>query len=403
MKIIHTSDWHLGQNFMGKSREEEHQAFFVWLLQTIESNNITLLIVAGDIFDTTTPPNYALELYYNFFKKLSTIEDLTTVIVAGNHDSIATLSTSKQLLELLNVHVITKGEQEENQLIPVYQNSQLKAFVCAVPFLRDNLLRKTVSGEAIKEREMLINNGIKIHYKGLYQEALKTLDRLGFTQKEIPIIATGHLTTVGARSSESERDIYIGGTLDIGSDFLGKYFDYVALGHLHLNQQVGCPHVCYSGSPIALSFAEAKSIKKVNIVEFFESKKNIEVKSLDIPTYRPLHLLKGNLEQILEWLREIENKQTWIEIQLINDDNPFASNQTIRGLAQELGLTLLAVKIDKSAKSLNAKDMRVISLTDLGVNEVFEKRLEMESIESDSFEKEVLKTFKSLLNKVESQ
>jgi exonuclease SbcD len=389
---------------MGKSREDEHQAFFVWLLQIIESNNITLLIVAGDIFDTTTPPNYALELYYNFLKKLSNIEELTTVIVAGNHDSIATLTTSKQLLELLNVHVITKGEKEENQLIPVYQKSQLKAFVCAIPFLRDTLLRKTVSAEAIKEREMLINHGIKRHYKGLYQEALKMLDKLGFSPKEIPLIATGHLTAIGARSSESERDIYIGGTVNISGDFLGKYFDYVALGHMHLNQRVGSSsHVCYSGSPIALSFAEANSVKKVNIVEFFESEKNIEVSTLEIPTYRPLHLLKGNLEQILEWLRGIENKQTWIEIQLTDDDNPFASNQTIRSLAEELGLILLAVKIDRSKKSLKAKDMRVISLTDLGVNEVFEKRLEMENMESESFEKEVLKTFKSLLNKVESQ
>jgi exonuclease SbcD len=69
MKLLHTSDWHLGQNFMGKSREEEHVAFLSWLLQTIEDESITLLVVAGDIFDTATPPNYALELYYNFLTK----------------------------------------------------------------------------------------------------------------------------------------------------------------------------------------------------------------------------------------------------------------------------------------------------------------------------------------------
>ena len=401
MKILHTSDWHLGQNFMGKSREQEHQAFFVWLLKTIQSNNITLLIVAGDIFDTTTPPNYALELYYNFLKELSTIEDLTTVIVAGNHDSVATLITSKQLLEALNIHVITKGEEDENQLVPVYRKGQLYALVCAVPFLRDTVLREAVSGEGIKEREKLVNQGIKRHYDLRYQEALQFLKKLGFTQKEIPIIATGHLTTVGARSSESERDIYIGGTLDIGSDFLGKDFDYVALGHLHQNQKVGCEHVCYSGSPIPLSFSESKSIKRVNIIKFIVEK--VVVTTLDIPIYRPLLQLKGSVEKIVEELKAIENKETWIEVQLTCDDNPFASNQTIRTLAQELDLLLLVVKIDKSEKSLKAKDISVISLNDLGVNEVFERRLEMEELENDTFKKEILKTFKNLLNRVESQ
>ena len=71
MRILHTSDWHLGQSFMGKSREEEHQAFLSWLLEVIETENIDVLIVAGDIFDTGTPPNYALELYYNFLTKLA--------------------------------------------------------------------------------------------------------------------------------------------------------------------------------------------------------------------------------------------------------------------------------------------------------------------------------------------
>ena len=71
MKLLHTSDWHLGQNFISKSRQEEHKAFLAWLLETIEKEQINLLIVAGDIFDTTTPPNYALEMYYNFLIKLS--------------------------------------------------------------------------------------------------------------------------------------------------------------------------------------------------------------------------------------------------------------------------------------------------------------------------------------------
>ena len=401
MRILHTSDWHLGQNFMGKSREEEHQAFFVWLLDTIQSNNITILIVAGDIFDTTTPPNYALELYYNFLKQLSTIEQLTIIIVAGNHDSVATLKTSKQLLEELNIYVVITGSREENQLIPIYSNNKLQSVICAVPFLRDTILREVVLGEGIDEQDGLINLAIRKHYENIYQKALELIKNKGLNHKDIPIIATGHLTTVGARRSESERDIYIGGMLDIGSDFFSKYFDYVALGHLHKNQKVGRESVCYSGSPIPLSFSEAESIKKVNIVEFLV--KTIKVTTLEIPTYRPLLLLKGKVEEIVEELKTIKNQQTWIEVQLNNDDNPFASNQTIRDIAKKLNLTLLAVKIDKSEKSLKSKDMKIISLDELGVNEVFEKRLEMENLESDSLKKEILHTFKSVVYEVENR
>ena len=96
IRLIHTSDWHLGQNFMGKSRVEEHEAFLSWLLDTIEEKQIELLLVSGDIFDTGTPPNYALELYYNFLKQLSSKKSLkTTIITAGNHDSVSTLKSTK--------------------------------------------------------------------------------------------------------------------------------------------------------------------------------------------------------------------------------------------------------------------------------------------------------------------
>jgi len=395
MKILHTSDWHLGQNFMGKSRKEEHEAFFSWLLEQIEVKKIDVLIVAGDIFDTGTPPNYALRLYYDFLKELSTFTTLTTVIIAGNHDSIPTLNAPKQLLEVLHIHLVTSGDTDENQIVPIYKNSELQAVICAVPFLRDGIVRSSVSGKGLKDKEKLLNIGIKEHYLKVYEEA-KAFSK----GKTIPIIATGHLMTLGSRSSESERDIYIGGTLDIGSDFLGKYFDYVALGHLHLNQKVGVNHVRYSGSPISLSFSESNSIKKINFVSF-ENKK-VEVEELTIPLSQPLLLLKGDLQYVTEKLEQLKAKETWIEVQL-NDDNPRYANQVIRELATKLGLILLAVKIDKKEKQLQAKEMKLLSLDELGASEVFDRRIELEGLESDEFKKELLLTFKKVVDKVESR
>ena len=215
MKIIHTSDWHLGQNFMGKSRLKEHEAFLSWLLKIIEEKQIELLLVSGDIFDTGTPPNYALELYYNFLKQLSSKKSLkTTIITAGNHDSVSTLKAPKQLLEALNVHVVVNGDEDENIIIPINEGDETKAIVCAVPFLRDSVIRQSLGGETVSDKEKLANEGIKTYYENAYKKA-KELN------SNVPIIAMGHLTTVGSRTSESERDIYIGGTLDIGGDGYG--------------------------------------------------------------------------------------------------------------------------------------------------------------------------------------
>jgi len=405
LRFLHTSDWHLGQNFMGKSRIEEHKAFLFWLLNTIKENNIDVLLVSGDIFDTGTPPNYALELYYNFLKQLSQVNSLnTTIITAGNHDSVSTLKAPKQLLEALNVHVVVNGDEDENIIIPIkeplIENAETKAIVCAVPFLRDSVIRQSLGGETVSDKEKLANNGIKAYYEKAYNKA-KELDHT--STKSTPIIAMGHLTTVGGRTSESERDIYIGGTLDIGGDYLASMFDYVALGHLHINQTVGNEHVRYSGSPIPLSFSESKNTQKVNLVTINNSAdENVKVEELEIPQMRKLQVIKGDLEAIKKELKAIEDKTTWIEVH-IKDDNPMFANTEIRELATKLDLIILAVKIEKSEKQLRAKELKAISLDELSVQEVFEKRLELEEIENSEFKEQLSQTFNEVVSNLHEE
>lgn len=397
LRFLHTSDWHLGQNFMGKSRIEEHKAFLSWLLNTIKENNIDVLLVSGDIFDTGTPPNYALELYYNFLKKLSQVNSLnTTIITAGNHDSVSTLKAPKQLLEALNVHVVVNGDEDENIIIPIKKDDNTKAIVCAVPFLRDSVIRQSLGGETVSDKEKLANDGIKAYYEKAYNKA-KELNQ------NAPIIAMGHLTTVGGRTSESERDIYIGGTLDIGGDYLASMFDYVALGHLHINQRVGNEHVRYSGSPIPLSFSESKNTQKVNLVTINDSAdENVKVEELEVPLTKKLQVIKGDLETIKKELKAIEDKTTWIEVH-IKDDNPMFANSEIRDLASKLELTLLAVKIEKNEKQLRAKELKAISLDELSVQEVFEKRLDLEEIENKEFKEQLSQTFNEVVSNLHEE
>ncbi|MFP4486386.1 MAG: exonuclease SbcCD subunit D C-terminal domain-containing protein [Campylobacterales bacterium] len=395
MKFIHTSDWHLGQSFMGKSRAEEHDAFLSWLTEAIKEHEVDALLVSGDVFDTGTPPNYALELYYNFLKKLSHIKTLkTTIITAGNHDSVSTLKAPKQLLEALNVHVVTSGGEDEDIIIPIKKEGEIKALVCAVPYLRDSVIRHSLSGETVSDKEKLANEGIKAYYHNIHTQATTFKKEI-----YIPIIAMGHLTTLGSVTSESERDIYIGGALDIGGDYLGDLFDYVALGHLHINQTVKHNHVRYSGSPIPLSFSESANTKKVNLVTITDK---VEVEELDIPTKRTLMVIKGNLESIKDELKIIEDKTAWIEV-YIRDDNPMFANSEIRELASTLGLTLLAVRVEKSQKEIDKKELKAISLDELKVIDVFERRLELEGIEDEEFKQELKNEFNIIASRVESR
>ena len=391
MKILHTSDWHLGQLFMTRSRKAEHEAFLQWLLQKVQQESIDVVIVAGDIFDTATPPNYALELYYNFLTRLSSICK-HIIITAGNHDSIATLKASQQLLKALNISVITSGDKSEDEIIEIVEDDKLLAVVCAVPFLRDYVVRQSQNAQSMSQKETALSEGIVTHYQRVYEEALLRVDK-----KDIPIIATGHLTVLGSQTSESEREIYIGTSLAIDSAFLAR-FDYVALGHLHTNQKVGYQHVRYSGSPIPLSFSEASTQKKVNIVEF-EGKKPM-IHEVQIPSFRPLVVLRGDLHAVVTSLETIKDKQSWIEVHL-DDSNPFFANQQIRQKASELDLTLLAVKIQTAQHATQQDDFKVLSLEQLTPKDLFIKRLEQEEGIDKKFQEQLLACFEEVEYEVE--
>ncbi|BDY14008.1 nuclease SbcCD subunit D (plasmid) [Hydrogenimonas cancrithermarum] len=382
---------------MGKSREEEHRAFLDWLIETIDEHKVDALIVAGDIFDTGTPPNYALELYYTFLKRLCTTTCRTTIITAGNHDSIATLNAPKEILGLLDVHVVSSGEEDNSErIIKLYDNlGALAGVVCAVPFLRDGVVRKGVSGESHQEKEAALIEGMEDYYNEIADAAQEIIGK----EPHIPVIATGHFTTVGGQTSDSEREIYIGSTMNIPSNFLAERFDYVALGHLHRSQKVGsgCDHVRYSGSPIPLSFSEAGNRKKVTIVGFDGAIPLVE--EVEIPTFRNLYRIKGSKEEILDALKEIEDEEGWTEVEII-DDNTYAALQEIQEYADAHNLTLLAKKVTRSAASVGITELEIVDLDEITPLEMFMKRLELDDMEDEVLREKLITEFKTIENEV---
>ncbi|EAR60624.1 exonuclease subunit SbcD [Neptuniibacter caesariensis] len=387
MRILHTSDWHLGQHFIGKSRQNEHQKFISWLIDKVEGYQIDAVVIAGDIFDTGTPPSYARELYNQFVVEINKL-NCRAVILAGNHDSVATLSESKALLAYMNTDVVANvSEQPEHQVILLNdRKDQPGAIICAVPFVRPRDVISSQAGQSAIDKSQELGKAIYEHYQQLFKIAE---DQQKFIEKEtgkkLPIIATGHLTAMGVKTTESVRDIYIG-TLEA---FPANHFpqaDYIALGHIHRPQTVAkSEHIRYCGSPIPLSFDELKWQKQVLMVEFSELDTVPEITSLPIPLFQPMALLKGNLQQIAAQLDQLDdNEQTvWLSVEVETDDYLSDLQNRVESLVAESNVEVLLLKRARNQRKQQIERKQKETLAELNPFEVFERRLAQEQFESD--------------------
>jgi exonuclease SbcD len=377
MKILHTSDWHLGQHFITKSRADEHQAFMTWLLAQVEQHQIDAVIVAGDIFDTGTPPSYARELYNSFVVAMNKAQ-CQLVILAGNHDSVATLNESKQLLSQLNTHVISSVGQDINQQLLVLSDKQGEpgCILCAVPFVRPRDVMQSQARQSGEEKQQRLSAAITEHYASLYQLAEQQRQLLG---GELPIIATGHLTAVGVSVTESVRDIYIG-TLEAFPASQFPAADYIALGHIHRAQKVAkSEHIRYSGSPIPLSFDEVKQQKSVNLVSF-SGNQLVDVTELAIPQFQPMQVIKGNLASIEAQLATFEthasDKPVWLSIEVQEQDYLTDLQTRIEALTADLAVEVLQVRRARKNRDQHLNSTVQETLAELTVQDVFQRCLQ---------------------------
>jgi DNA repair protein SbcD/Mre11 len=401
MKILHTADWHLGQKFFAFDREEEHRLTLDWLIEQINLQSIDLLIVAGDIFDVGNPPNYATKLYYNFFKSLLKTNCRQCIVIGGNHDSPAMLDAPKSLLEMLNIKVIAAAtEPIEDEIIKIFdEDNRLQAVVAAVPFLRDRDLKNMVVGETLTEKLDLIKQGIYQHYQALATQCEP--------YRDVPIIATGHLFAKGAQSAEKQDNIYLGNMENISAGQFSNTFDYVALGHIHRAQALEAAHIRYSGSIIPLSFSENQDRKSITVVDF-EGKKIKKIEEIDVPSFRKLATIKGDIETIKERLLNLDAKlklqsetniklRAWVEILVENEKNIPNLDSLFYDFCKDMYLDILKVRISTNFKT-DTKDLFFEKdLEDMSPFDVFQKKLE--SVDTVMHE-ELNTTFKIIVENI---
>ncbi|NTW51408.1 MAG: exonuclease subunit SbcD [Chlorobiaceae bacterium] len=352
MKILHTSDWHLGRTLYGRSRYREFESFLEWLSGIIESQGIDALFVSGDIFDTTTPGNRTQELYYRFLQRLFRSSCRHVVVTGGNHDSPTFLDAPKLLLREFDVHVLgaMTDKVEDEVLLLRDARGQPEAVVCAVPYLRDRDIRSVEPGEGVEEKNRKLIEGVGRHYAEVTQVADELRNSLG---GNIPLIATGHLFAAGGTTVEGDgvREIYVGSLARIAVSAFPGIIDYLALGHLHVAQKVGgADRLRYCGSPIPMGFGEAGQQKLVLQVDF--DGRSGRITEIPVPCFQPLERLSGSLDELSASIAALRatGSTAWLEIEYRGDEPASSVQEVLDGAVAGSLLEIRRIRSNRSVR-----------------------------------------------------
>lgn len=363
MKLLHSADWHLGARLVERERLPEQAAFLDWLLEVLKTEQVNALLVSGDVFDAANPPQEAVALYFDFLKRLADLKTVKAVITGGNHDSASHLNAPRELLRRFDVHVF--GHAGADTVVDLGG-----AVVAAVPFLRERDLRQAAAGESIATVQDQMNGAIRAHYAAQLAACREAAGGR-------PVVAMGHLTVLGAVTSDSEREVHIGNLGHVGADVF-EGFDYTALGHLHRPQKVaGMETVRYSGSPILLSFSEAGDAKSVVVIDT----DGMNLRLLPVPVTRPLIRAEATRATLAADLQTVP-AGSWAEITVKMDAPEPDLDRQVREAAGgrfEVLKVLAALPLSEAAPW----QATAPALNDLQPREVFRELLKEKNIEGE--------------------
>lgn len=400
MRVLHTSDWHLGRALYDKKRYDEFGAFLSWLIEFISNEKIDVLLVAGDVFDTTTPSNKAQEIYYQFLARTSLTCCRNVVVTGGNHDSPTFLNAPKEILGALNIRIVgSKTERPEDEVILLKKpNGESEAIICAVPFLRDRDVRTAEEGEQPDDKTRKLLEGISTHYR----EILKIAKELQAGNDQIPIIGMGHLFTRNAKTTEGDgvRELYIGTLAHVDGNSIAEGFDYMALGHLHLAQKVnGSEIIRYSGSPLPMGFAESGQKKNLIVIDFNEKPPVIE--KYEIPSFRKLEQVSGDFPAVIQRIEEMinENIPAWVEVEVTDTTPPSIISSKLNELTEGSGIEILKTKNKNITDRALFQRYDSETLENISVYDVFTRCLNASEIPAEE-QAELIATYQEALSSI---
>ena len=338
MRLLHTSDWHLGISHGTTSRAPDHDLVLAAIARLVEEDAVDALVIAGDVFDTMQPPAEAQARWFGFLAAIARTGLPQVVVIGGNHDSASRLDAPAEVLRALNVHVVGGIPSEaswERCVVPlVDRRGAVGAVALAVPYVHEFRLGVRTTD--------LDTASVRAAFTERFAELYRVLaDRAQAAYPGVPIVATGHLTLGAATRDDYPQEIHQVGMIDgLPASILDPRIQYAALGHIHRSYPVDAARrAWYSGSPLAMSLPEAKVARRVLRVDLDPDPAGLPVVTpIELPTPRPLIELRGAPDAVIAAIRGLR----WTEplppllfCRVITDDPP-------RDLAVRLDATVAA-------------------------------------------------------------
>lgn len=379
LHILHTSDWHLGRSLAGVDRTEDFQQFLQWLLQTISEKHVDVLLVAGDIFDTTMPSTQAQQLYYEFLRHLADTPLKACVITAGNHDSLKFLCAPKDLLLTFRVYIAGDTVDSEAVVLTDDKGNAL-AGIGAVPWLREGMVYTSSENSTQTDRNANWRYGIAQRY----MEVRNALSQQ--VPGNIPMIAMGHLFVTGSTTNNPANDVYVGSLRNVDANAFGPW-SYVALGHIHRAQQIrnALSPTCYCGSPLQLDFSE-QFPKKV-ILATFEEENLSNIEWLDVPQPRQLFTLRAHtLEKLVSAIEQTTLNAPDSIVECVYCGTASLDRQRLVDAVEEASrsssLHIAAIRVESDLPAaLTKSDADERTLDDLSPSQIFDGLLTEANVE----------------------
>ncbi|WP_335935457.1 exonuclease SbcCD subunit D [Streptomyces sp. PTD5-9] len=322
MRILHTSDWHLGRSFHRASLLEAQAAYLDHLVATVREREVDAVVVAGDVYDRAVPSLPAVELFDDALHRLAAV-GVPTVMISGNHDSARRLGVGAGLLGRAGVHLRT---DPDHCAVPVVlRDAHGDVAFYGLPYLEPALVKDALGAERAGHEAVL----------GAAMDRVRAdlASRPGGTRS----VVLAHAFVVGGEPSDSERDITVGGVAAVPAGVFDGV-DYVALGHLHGCQTI-TGRIRYSGSPLAYSFSEAAHRKTMWLIDL-DASGAVTAERVDCPAPRPLARLRGRLDDLLDDPELERHRDSWVEATLTD---PVRPTEPMARLAERFPHTLSLV------------------------------------------------------------
>jgi exonuclease SbcD len=370
LRILHTSDWHLGKCIGPHRRWDEQEQFIDEIARLAEDEGIHLVLVAGDVFDTENPPARAEELYFEALSRLA-VNGRRVVVIAGNHDQPERLAAAAPLASRQGVHILGRpgdvppagpGVLERGPAHMVLQGTgwPCPAVLLALPYPSEARLG-----------ELLSDSPEEADRQAAYAERVAAAFRLlsGAIRPEAVNLAVSHLYVRGGHTSDSERHLSLGGAYGVDAGAFPPGLQYTALGHLHRPQGVpGAAMPCrYSGSPLAYSFSEAGQAKGVVVVEAVPGRE-AGWRVIPLNSGRPLVCWRaaGGYDEVLRWCEAGRDRRAWIDLE-VRAPAPLTREQveTLRGLRPGIIDIRVVLPEQEAAAAAESPDYTALPLDEL--------------------------------------